>query len=98
MPGTALKARENFCDTLMELPMGRFQVGGRQMLFNHMSIQGQIIIRAIHSFIHSPNKCLLLAYYVPRAILNIGDEAISVYTQINRKQISKQTYSQDNFR
>lgn len=64
------------------------------MLFQHMSTQGQIITG---SFIHSSNKCLMLAYYVPGVILSIGDEALSVDTQINQNQTSKQTQSQDNF-
>lgn len=55
------------------------------MLFNHMSTQRQIIIRAIHSFIHSCNKCLLMAYHVPRAILTVGDETVSVYTTTDQK-------------
>lgn len=55
------------------------------MLFNHMSTQGQIIIRAIHSFIHSCSKCLLMACHVPGAILSIRDEAVSVYTKTDQK-------------
>lgn len=50
-----------------------------------MSIHGQIRRGTVHSFIQPTNKCLLMAYNVPGAVLGGGGEAVPIYTQTDPK-------------